>query len=170
MSPRTSAAYCMALFARLTTICIFAVLVATVCQAAGPNAVAGSGNALQASGIDKKFDVDEDIEVTELWTGKVYSSTFRFGVCFSSRGKIRGVLLLRQRNGQVDTYHFLGTSSRNMVQATHSSGHSFTGELIGRDRMEGSIQLKNGLSINLEGRRQQNVRLDMSDCAPLPEE
>lgn len=156
---------------RLVTACLLVALV----MAAGPASGEARENALaqdqrQTADKSKKYLDDEDFEVTELWTGKVYSSTYRMGACFSSRGKFRGVLHLRQSNGQVDIYHFYGTIARNLFQASHASGHSFTGELIGKDRLEGNIQLKNGLNISIKGKRQQDVPLDMSDCAPLPAE
>lgn len=105
-------------------------------------------------------------EVTELWTGKVLTATFRAGMCFRADGKARGVLILRHANGQEDTYHLYGHVRANAFDLTHGSGHSFTGRLTGPKSMEGRVKLKNGLSLNLEGTREQDVPL-ADDCAPL---
>lgn len=107
-------------------------------------------------------------EVTELWTGKVLTATFRAGMCFRTDGRARGVLILRHANGQEDTYHLYGHIRANAFDLTHGSGHSFTGRLTGPKSMEGRVKLKNGLSLNLEGTREQDVPLAAEDCAPLP--
>ena len=107
-------------------------------------------------------------EVTELWTGKVLTATFRAGMCFRTDGRARGVLILRHANGQEDTYHLYGHIRANAFDLTHGSGPSFTGRLTGPASMEGRVKLKNGLSLNLEGKREQDVPLLAEDCAPLP--
>ncbi len=107
-------------------------------------------------------------EVTELWTGRVLTATFRAGMCFSADGKARGVLLLRHANGQEDTYHLSGSIRANAFELSHSSGHSFTGRLTGPRSMEGRVRLKNGLRLSLEGERTPDVPLLAEDCAPLP--
>ena len=107
-------------------------------------------------------------EVTELWTGRVLTATFRAGMCFSADGKARGVLLLRHANGQEDTYHLSGSIRANAFDLSHSSGHSFTGRLTGPRSMEGRVRLKNGLRLSLEGERTPDVPLLAEDCAPLP--
>lgn len=112
---------------------------------------------------------DAPAEVTELWTGSLYTSTFRVGLCFSAQGKVRGVLHLRLANGQVDVYHFEGSVKDNAIEASHSSGHRFKGRLSAPDKVEGTISLKNGMKIKLEGKRVQDVPLASEDCAPLPE-
>lgn len=107
-------------------------------------------------------------EVTELWTGKVLTATFRAGMCFGANGKARGVLILRHANGQEDTYHLYGSIRANTFDLAHSSGHSFTGRLTGPRSMEGRVRLKNGLRLSLEGERALDVPLLAEDCAPLP--
>ena len=107
-------------------------------------------------------------EVTELWTGKVLTATFRAGMCFRTDGKARGVLILRHANGNEDTYHLYGHIRDNAFELTHGSGHSFTGRLTGPKSMEGRVKLKNGLALNLEGTRELDVPLVAEDCAPLP--
>ncbi|MDR1777223.1 MAG: hypothetical protein LBR31_05275 [Desulfovibrio sp.] len=109
-------------------------------------------------------------EVTELWTGGIYASTYRAGLCFSANGAVRGVVRLRQKNGQVDVYHIHGAVRGRKIEASHSSGHTFKGELLGADKVEGTITLKNGLRIDLEGERRADVPLDMEDCAPPDED
>lgn len=107
-------------------------------------------------------------EVTELWTGKVLTATFRAGMCFGADGKARGVLLLRHANGQEDAYHLFGSIRANAFDLSHSSGHSFTGRLTGPRSMEGSVRLKNGLRLSLKGERIPDAPLLAEDCAPLP--
>lgn len=109
------------------------------------------------------------VEVRELWTGSLYTSSFRVGMCVSAQGAVRGVLHLRLANGQVDVYHFTGTVKDNAIEASHSSGHTFRGRLSAPDKVEGTINLKNGMKIKLEGKRIQDVPLAPEDCAPLPE-
>ena len=107
-------------------------------------------------------------ETTELWTGALYSSTYRAGLCISADGRIRGGLFLRLANGQIDEYHFRGNVKNNHVEAYHSSGHSFVGQLVSHDKVTGQISLKNGMRFSLTGQRKQNVALNYSDCSPLP--
>ena len=109
------------------------------------------------------------VEVRELWTGSLYSSTYRVGVCFSAQGKVRGVVQLRLYNGKVDVYHIDGTVQNNDVEAHHSSGHKFKGRLVSAETVEGVISLKNGMNVRLEGKRAHDVELAPEDCAPLPQ-
>ena len=112
---------------------------------------------------------DEDAgEVRELWIGKMYTSTFRVGICYSPEGNVRGVALLKQRNGDVDVYHIFGVLRDNEIQARHASGHIFRGRLVSEENVEGVITLKSGLRVRLEGRREHNAHLADEDCAPLP--
>ena len=109
------------------------------------------------------------VEVRELWTGSLYSSTYRVGVCVSAQGAVRGVVHLRLYNGKVDVYHIDGTVQNNDIEAHHSSGHKFKGRLVSADKVEGVISLKNGMNIKLEGKRAHDVELVPEDCAPLPQ-
>ena len=157
-------------FPALASACLLAVLAAVPALKAGaaeapatPEAPAAPGD---AAGI--KTITSGPGEVTELWTGKVLTATFRAGMCFGADGKARGVLILRHANGQEDTYHLYGGIRANAFELTHSSGHSFTGRLTGPRSMEGRVKLKNGLSLSLEGERTPDVPLVAEDCAPLP--
>lgn len=105
-------------------------------------------------------------EVGELWQGKVLTASFRAGMCFDARGKARGVLLLRHRNGQQDAYHLYGAIKNNEFNLSHSSGHQFSGRLTGPEKMEGRVRLSNGINLNLEGQRIRNARLEGDDCSP----
>ena len=109
------------------------------------------------------------VEVRELWTGSLYSSTYRVGVCVSAQGSVRGVVHLRLYNGKVDVYHIDGTVRNNDIEAHHSSGHSFKGRLASADKVEGVISLKNGMNVRLEGKRTHDAPLAPEDCAPLPQ-
>lgn len=107
-------------------------------------------------------------EVTELWTGSLYSSNFRAALCFSAQGAVRGVLHLRLANGKTDVYHIVGNVKNNEIEASHSSGHTFKGHLLSSDKVEGVISLKNGMKIKVDGKRRQDVPVTQ-DCAPLPQ-
>lgn len=108
-------------------------------------------------------------ETRELWTGDLYSSSYRAGLCLGSDGKVRGVLLLRVPSGKVDVYHFHGEHGGGRVSARHSSGHSFNGEFDGEDKVSGTIKLKSGFTVKLKGQRTQGVELT-DTCRPLPQE
>lgn len=118
--------------------------------------------AAQGAGSRKTF------EVTELWTGDVLTASFRMGMCFAADGKLRGVVLLRSSNGQVDVYHVYGTVRDNAFSATHGSGHEISGRFLSRDRVAVRIRLANGMRLSTEADRVQDVPLT-DDCAPLPE-
>ena len=150
---------------------------------AAPAAVAGAVQAQQSAAREsaakesaaKEAVVQESaasgspVEVRELWTGSLYSSTYRVGVCFSAQGTVRGVVQLRLYNGKVDVYHIDGTVLNNDIEAHHSSGHKFKGRLVSADSVEGVISLKNGMNVRLEGKRAHGVELAPEDCAPLPQ-
>ncbi len=121
-----------------------------------------------ATSVQEPAASGSPVEVRELWTGSLYSSTYRVGLCFSAQGKVRGVVHLRLYNGKVDVYHIDGTVQNNDIEAHHSSGHKFKGRLASADTVEGVISLKNGMNIKLEGKRAHDVQLAPEDCAPLP--
>ncbi|MBO4368843.1 MAG: hypothetical protein J5803_01895 [Desulfovibrio sp.] len=107
-------------------------------------------------------------ERKELWSGTIYTSTFRCGFCFAKNGQARGVLLLKTLFGQVDVYHLYGTISANgRVDVRHSSGHHVVGQAYPDNSVKGSITLGSGKTLSFTGKRTQNVRLAPSDCAPL---
>lgn len=108
-------------------------------------------------------------EMSELWEGALYTSTYRVGICFSATGGVRGALFLRRADAQIDEFHFSGTINNNHLEARHSSGHQFIGRLVSRDRVEGRITLKNGMRFFLEGKRIQDAPLNYADCSPLPD-
>lgn len=122
-----------------------------------------------ATSVQEPASLSNPVEVRELWTGSLYSSTYRVGLCFSAQGKVRGVVQLRLYNGKVDVYHIDGTVQNNDIEAHHSSGHKFKGRLASADTVEGVISLKNGMNIKLEGKRAHDVQLAPEDCAPLPQ-
>ena len=155
------AALFLALVASLGVQAAHAAETAPVPAPAAPSAGPVSGQESAASG--------SPVEVRELWTGSLYSSTYRVGVCFSAQGKVRGVVELRLYNGKVDVYHIDGTVQNNDIEAHHSSGHKFKGRLASADTVEGVISLKNGMNVRLEGKRAHDVVLAPEDCAPLPQ-
>ncbi|MGN0009129.1 MAG: hypothetical protein ACI33N_05695 [Desulfovibrionaceae bacterium] len=105
-----------------------------------------------------------DGNLREVWTGSLYSSTFRAGVCTRPDGSMRGVLLLQLANGDVDVYHVHGKKHGDELQATHPSGHSFRGSLDSPTAVQGVISLKNGMNISLRGRRWQQAALPEEDA------
>lgn len=138
--------------------------------ASGPagTAAAAAAKEEQASGQATPPSAAKPAEVTELWTGSLYSSTFRAALCFSAQGAVRGVLHLRLANGKTDVYHIVGNVKNNEIEAWHSSGHTFKGRLLSSDKVEGVISLKNGMRIKVDGKRLQDVPVT-KDCAPLPQ-
>ena len=154
---------------------VWALLLPLLCadpvMAHAERAVSKDG-ASQVGGGKMPSDADDaamrPVEVRELWTGSLYTSTYRVGVCYTSTGALRGVVHLKLRSGEVDVYHIIGEVRNNEVRAHHSSGHSFTGRLISENGVEGIIILKNGMRVRLEGVREHNAHLADDDCAPLP--
>ena len=102
----------------------------------------------------------------EVWSGKLYSSTYRAGVCLGEDGGLRGVLYLRTSSGQVDTYHFIGRHDQGRVLARHHSGHEFQGQLDNNTEVSGTIILSNGFKIKLTGQREAQAQLT-ENCGPL---
>ncbi len=67
-------------------------------------------------------------EQKELWSGKLYTSTYTAGACINADGSVRGVLLLRLKNGKIDRYTFTGNKdAQGVFHLEHNSGHTFTG-------------------------------------------
>ncbi len=115
------------------------------------------------------YPVQAKETIGELWTGSIYSSTYRAGACFSPDGTVKGVLLLKLKNGKVITYHFNGTKDeKGIIRAEHSSGYKFRGKFDSVVDVSGKVTLKSGFKINVEGMRLQNSKLTES-CGPLPE-
>ncbi len=105
----------------------------------------------------------------ELWTGKLYSSTYRAGSCRAADGKMQGVLLLKLENGQIDVYHFYGNiDPLGVIRLHHHSGNRFEGNFVNEEEVKGKVTLANGFSMSLSGKRHQNVELTET-CRPLPE-
>ena len=156
------AALCLALFAGFS---VYTVRAAEAAPVPAPAAASAAG----PTSAQKSDASGSPVEVRELWTGSLYSSTYRVGVCVSAQGNVRGVVHLRLYNGKVDVYHIDGTVQNNDIEAHHSSGHKFKGRLASADTVEGVISLKNGMNIKLEGKRAHDVQLAPEDCAPLPQ-
>ncbi len=111
----------------------------------------------------------EDTVRRELWTGSLYSSTYKVGLCISPTNTVRGVLHLRLKNGQVDVYHFYGhINEKGVITVTHNDGHRFEGYFKDARTVLGKITLRNGFSMKLSGERMRDASLTKS-CGPLPE-
>ena len=173
---RAGRSICLKYVALCLALCACAGVQAAHAAEAGPAAVPAApasetvaGPISNAAPIQEPASLSNPVEVRELWTGSLYSSTYRVGLCFSAQGKVRGVVQLRLYNGKVDVYHIDGTVQNNDIEAHHSSGHKFKGRLASADTVEGVISLKNGMNIKLEGKRAHDVQLAPEDCAPLPQ-
>ena len=165
-----SAVLCLALFASFGLNTVRAAEAAPVpAPAAAPASASVSAAVTGTPSTQESAALGSPVEVRELWTGSLYSSTYRVGVCVSAQGNVRGVVHLRLYNGKVDVYHIDGTVQNNEIEAHHSSGHKFKGRLASADTVEGVISLKNGMNIKLEGKRSHDVELAPEDCAPLPQ-
>ncbi len=106
----------------------------------------------------------------ELWTGKIYSSTFKVGACIDTNNHVHGVLYLRLKDGKVDTYSFSGNKDNNgVLNLRHNSGHLFTGKFDSDTVISGKIKTKNGYIVELKGQRTQNAPLG-ARCEPLNKE
>ncbi len=108
-------------------------------------------------------------ERRELWTGSLYTSTYRIGLCVKPSGEARGVVLLRLRNGDVDVYHVKGAVQNGRITARHHSGHRFEGKYTSPDTVDGAITLRSGRTVSLTAKRTPHARLTGDDCRPLPE-
>jgi hypothetical protein len=101
-----------------------------------------------------------DGERRELWTGSMYSSTYRAGVCIRSNGDIYGALYLRQSNGAVDRYTLSGKVEGDRITARHTSGHEFEGHFASGDTVEGELTLKNGHKLKVQALRGPEPEVD----------
>ncbi len=153
----------------ITWALLLPLLCAVSVMAHAASAVSKDGASQDGGGQTEAIDVAmRPVEVRELWTGSLYTSTYRVGVCFAATGALRGVVHLKLRSGKVDVYHIIGEVRNNEIRAHHSSGHSFTGHLVSENGVEGIIILKNGMRVRLKGVREHNAHLADGDCAPLP--
>jgi len=98
-------------------------------------------------------------ERRELWTGSLYSSTYRAGICIKSDGNVYGALYLRQANGAVDRYTISGRVDGDRITARHNAGHEFKGRFID-DTVQGELTLKNGYKLNVRALRGPEPEVD----------
>jgi len=99
-------------------------------------------------------------ERRELWTGSLYSSTYRAGICIKSNGEVYGALYLRQITGAVDRYTISGRAEGERITARHYSGHEFRGRFVSRDRLQGELTLKNGHKLEVRASRGPEPEVD----------
>ncbi len=116
----------------------------------------------QNANADKSQAPEND---NELWTGSVYTSTFKIGFCRSGES-VRGVVLLRTWTGKVDVYHFYGSMHDGIIEAAHSSGHKFKGSFVSNSEVKGKLKLKNGHTVEVKADRHHNANLN-EDCRPV---
>ncbi len=111
-------------------------------------------------------EIEPDVQ-KELWSGRMYSSTFKAGVCIDNKGDVRGVLFLRLKEGKISTYTYSGSkNSNNEFNLRHHSGHSFKGKFESDSVVSGKVKTKNGYTVNLKGKRTLNAPLGPR-CQPL---
>jgi hypothetical protein len=99
-------------------------------------------------------------ERRELWTGSLYTSTYRAGVCIKSDGEVYGALYLRQANGEVDRYTITGKVDGEHITARHHSGHEFKGRFVSEDTVQGKRALKNGHKLDVRAARGPEPEVD----------
>ena len=99
-------------------------------------------------------------EHRELWTGSLYSSTYRAGICIRNDGGIYGALYLRQANGAVDRYTITGKLEGDRITARHASGHEFKGRFVSGDTVQGELTLKSGHKLNVRALRGPEPEVD----------
>jgi hypothetical protein len=99
-------------------------------------------------------------ERRELWTGSLYSSTYRAGICIKSNGDVYGALYLRQANGAVDRYTISGKVDGERITARHNSGHEFKGRFVSEETVQGELTLKNGRTLNVRASRAPEPEVD----------
>jgi hypothetical protein len=104
-------------------------------------------------------------ERRELWTGSMYTSTYRAGICIGAGGDLRGMLYLRRADGVVDRYTVFGKVAGEDVTAGHSSGHVFMGRFVSPELVQGELTLKNGHRMNVRAARSHTAEMD-EDCRP----
>jgi hypothetical protein len=100
-----------------------------------------------------------DEERRELWTGSLYSSTYRAGICIRSNGDVYGALYLRQAGGAVDRYTISGKVEGDRITARHNSGHEFKGRFVG-DTVQGELTLKSGHKLDVRALRGPEPEVD----------
>ena len=105
-------------------------------------------------------------ERTEVWEGNMFTSTFRAAMCVAPDGRARGVLLLRGRSGDVDTYHFHGEEKDGVIAVAHSSGHRLEARRPTPATVRGSLRLANGMKLSFDAARTVAGRVS-DDCSPL---
>jgi len=108
-------------------------------------------------------------EHRELWTGRMYSSTYRAGICIKSNGEVYGALFLRQASGAVDRYTLSGKVDGKRISVRHSSGHVFQGVFTSKNTVEGELVLKNGHKMRVRALRGPEPEVDES-CRLLQQE
>ena len=101
-----------------------------------------------------------DEERRELWTGSLYSSTYRAGICIRSNGDVYGALYLRQAGGAVDRYTISGKVEGDRITARHNSGHEFKGRFVSGDTVQGELTLKSGHKLDVRALRGPEPEVD----------
>ena len=99
-------------------------------------------------------------ERRELWTGSMYSSTYRAGICIKSNGDVYGALYLRQLGGAVDRYTLSGKVDGERITVRHNSGHEFQGVFTAEDKVQGELKLKNGRKMQVRALRGPEPEVD----------
>ena len=99
-------------------------------------------------------------ERRELWTGSLYSSTYRAGICIKNNGDVYGTLYLRQATGAVDRYTISGKIDGERITARHHSGHEFRGRFTSDDTVQGELTLKSGHKMKVRALRGPEPEVD----------
>ena len=105
-------------------------------------------------------DASSGEESRELWTGSLYSSTYRAGICIKSNGDVYGALYLRQATGVVDRYTISGKVDGERITARHHSGHEFRGRFTPEGTVQGELTLNNGHKMTVRALRGPEPEVD----------
>jgi hypothetical protein len=67
--------------------------------------------------------------------------------------QITGVSTIHNRGRKKDTYTFHGFVKGGHIEAAHSDGHGFSGNVVTNGRIEGSLTTKKGYTVPISARR-----------------
>ena len=69
--------------------------------------------------------------------------------------EIHGVVNVKEPLREANTYHFNGTIKGDVVLASHYSGHSFCGKLIGERKISGVLTTRTGTRMEMKAERRE---------------
>lgn len=117
---------------------------------------AAQGKDKSAGKKNKKAQKAKAVNVPDL-TGTWESSYFLADILIEvkqKRDRIRGKVVISRLIGGDNSYHFRGRVTEDgSIEASHTSGHTFSGKLTARNKGTGVLTTKNGTTLNITGKR-----------------